>query len=477
MTPGVHRVRRQSWRVAVRSAEEAFAVRAQLRVAIEHELRPAFGRAFDRVAPGAAIVHIPRLELRLRVATLDALADALEEAIERELRLQPPAPPREAAVDRLQVLLDYLDTGMLAWHAAQGEPAAVVAQLRAALLENLVSVARRGPAASASVEDAVQFYSRSLALLAAERWPQLVLSRLSSSAEPLDIPAATAVIAREFPEEIGVEEAPAEALWLLRLSPRAAITALAAMRTSRPHKVQRIAAWILAGVRAPDSMFPERASALPASGAVSTKTYGQAAQRPTGASVPSPAAEELLAKAFVATASNARDTAPAFALMAGNAGLVLLHPFLPGLFKACRIYQPPEPLAVERAAALLHWLATGREDVHEFELSFVKLLIGLRPETPLAEGEGLLGAREREEGKALLAAVIGHWKALGRTSADALRVAFLQRRGALREEEAGWRLQLEPESFDVLLGRLPWGFATVKLPWMTRPLYTDWPTP
>jgi len=70
-----------------------------------------------------------------------------------------------------------------------------------------------------------------------------------------------------------------------------------------------------------------------------------------------------------------------------------------------------------------------------------------------------------------------HWKALGKTSVDGLRVAFLQRRGALREEEDGWRLQLEPESFDVLLGHLPWGLATVKLPWMTRPLYTDWPTP
>ncbi len=162
--------------------------------------------------------------------------------------------------------------------------------------------------------------------------------------------------------------------------------------------------------------------------------------------------------------------------MAGNAGLVLLHPFIPQLFGACGVLAKDELREPERAAALLHWLATGREEVHEFELGFVKLLLGLRPETPLQAGEGLLGAREREEGAALLGAVIGHWKALRGTSVDGLRVSFLQRRGALRDEEMGWRLQLEPEAFDVLLGHLPWGFATVKLPWMTRPLYTDWPT-
>ena len=105
------------------------------------------------------------------------------------------------------------------------------------------------------------------------------------------------------------------------------------------------------------------------------------------------------------------------------------------------------------------------------------MLLGLRPRRRSRWAKACSAKREREEGEALLAAVIGHWKALGKNSVDGLRVAFLQRRGALREEEAGWRLQLEPESFDVLLGRLPWGLATVKLPWMTRPLYTDWPTP
>lgn len=477
MTASLHHVHRQSWRLGTRSAEEAFAARAQLRFAVEHELRDVFARAFDRVAPGAAIVHIPKLELRLRVASLDALAEVLEQAIERELRLQPPSPPRESAVEQLQLLLDYLDTGTLAWHAAQDEPAVATAALRSTLVGNLDVIARRGPAAGGSFERAVRFHFRLLALLAEDKWPQLVPAQFSSSVEALDAPAAAALVVEALGANIDVEKAPAEALRLLRLSPRAAITALAAMRASHPHSVQRIAAWVLAAARAPAERFAEPASAAPPADVLSTKTHGQDARKPEDASMPAAAADALLAKAFAGPASNARDTATACALMAGNAGLVLLAPFLPALFKACGIHRPPEALAVERGAALLHWLATGREEVHEFELGFVKLLAGLQPQTSLAVGEGLLGAREREEGEALLAAVIGHWKALGKTSVDGLRLAFLQRRGALREDEAGWRLQLEPESFDVLLGRLPWGFATVKLPWMTRPLYTDWPTP
>jgi hypothetical protein len=130
-----------------------------------------------------------------------------------------------------------------------------------------------------------------------------------------------------------------------------------------------------------------------------------------------------------------------------------------------------------RAAALLHWLATGREEVFEFELGLIKVLLGLTPDDPLPVADGLLSDGDRTEGDALLAAAIEHWHALGRTSIAGLRVSFLQRRGLLARDERGWQLRVEPESFDVLLGRLPWGIGITKLPWMTRPLFTDWPTP
>src|SRR5436853_369125 len=79
------------------------------------------------------------------------------------------------------------------------------------------------------------------------------------------------------------------------------------------------------------------------------------------------------------------------------------------------------PSALPRAAALLHFIATGREELYEFELGIIKVLLGLRLETPLAVSEGLLVREDREECDALLRAAIGHWNALKTTSIDGLR--------------------------------------------------------
>ncbi len=163
-----------------------------------------------------------------------------------------------------------------------------------------------------------------------------------------------------------------------------------------------------------------------------------------------------------------------------SAGLVLLHPFLPRLFETVALLRPGEPRLpaseLPRAAALLHWLATGRDEVLELELGFVKVLLGRRPEEPLLVDGGALTAADREEGEALLQAAISHWRALKGTTPAGLRASFLQRGGLLREEDAGWRLQMEPAAFDLLLDHLPWGIGVVKLPWMTRPVFTEWAT-
>jgi len=164
-----------------------------------------------------------------------------------------------------------------------------------------------------------------------------------------------------------------------------------------------------------------------------------------------------------------------------SAGLVLLHPYIPHLFAARQVLsQEGETIpAVElpRAAALLHWLATGRDEVDEFELSLVKVLLGLRPRDPLPLEAGLLNEADRQECTALLDAAVSHWTALRGTSVEGLQASFVQRKGLLRHTEVGWQLRVESAAFDMLLAQLPWGINIVKLGWMPKPLFTEWPPP
>jgi hypothetical protein len=174
------------------------------------------------------------------------------------------------------------------------------------------------------------------------------------------------------------------------------------------------------------------------------------------------------------------DTA-GFAIRVWNAGVALLHPFIAALFINRGLLATGESelpgTSTARAAALLHFLATGREEIYEYELGLCKVLLGLTPDTPLLVSDGLLGRDDKEEAAALLHAAIGHWSILQSTSVDGLRQSFLQRTGLLRREESGWRLRVEPESFDLLLKYLPWEMSIIKLPWMEQPMHVEWDTP
>jgi len=170
-----------------------------------------------------------------------------------------------------------------------------------------------------------------------------------------------------------------------------------------------------------------------------------------------------------------------FGQIVHHAGLILVHPYLPRFFEATGIKQAGKPALspgeLPRAAALLHFLATGEEEPFELDLDFIKILLGLSLDAQLPVSAGLLLSPDRDEVNALLAVIIEHWSALKRTSVQGLRISFLQRHGLLREDDQGFRLQVEPAPFDMLLGQLPWGIGTAKLPWMTKPIFTDWPAP
>ncbi len=158
----------------------------------------------------------------------------------------------------------------------------------------------------------------------------------------------------------------------------------------------------------------------------------------------------------------------------GNAGLIILHPFLPQLFTALNISDDTELLQPQRALCLLHFLTTGQTTAPEYELILPKILCNVPLEIPV-ESDVALTDNEREEAVALLDAVIRHWEVLRNTSRDGLRGTFLLRHGKVSLRDDGdWLLQVEAQSFDILLDHLPWSISMVKLPWMERMLWVEW---
>ncbi len=169
-----------------------------------------------------------------------------------------------------------------------------------------------------------------------------------------------------------------------------------------------------------------------------------------------------------------RDVLPDAGLILDHTGLVLLHPFLPQFFRSLSIVEDSVLVQPDRALHLLHFLATGVTNASEYELTFAKILCGIPLRQPV---EAAVGLTEEECAEAinLLQTVIRYWDALKNTSADGLRETFLRRSGKLSPFESGdWLLQVETQTHDVLLDRLPWGIAMIKLPWMPSMLRVEW---
>ena len=163
---------------------------------------------------------------------------------------------------------------------------------------------------------------------------------------------------------------------------------------------------------------------------------------------------------------------------ARNAGLVILHPFLPHFFTQLGLAEKRQFVSDEskqRAVHLLQWLAAGKLETPEEELLLNKLMCGLEPEFPVPSGIEIISA-EMEECKNLMSHVLHLWRALKSSSPEAIRTTFLQRDGLIGREgfSGGWKVTVERNTFDVLLDQLPWGISMIKLPWNPWLIHVEW---
>lgn len=161
-------------------------------------------------------------------------------------------------------------------------------------------------------------------------------------------------------------------------------------------------------------------------------------------------------------------------ILVDNAGLVILHPFVPRLFEALEVTDGDALVDPARALCLLHFLATGELTAPEHRLTLAKVLCDVPIDRPVEADVGLTGA-EASEANALLEAAVRHWGALRGSSRDALRGEYLMRPGTLAGDvDGGWLLRIESRASDILLDQLPWGITLVQLPWMPSLMSVEW---
>lgn len=159
-----------------------------------------------------------------------------------------------------------------------------------------------------------------------------------------------------------------------------------------------------------------------------------------------------------------------------DAGLVLLCPYLAKLFELLHYTENNCFINEEkrvRCAVLLRFLVSA-DFVEDGSLPCLAKLFCDIPLDEVLPSQSLLSEEEKSVADKLLASAISNWAALGRTSVEGFRSAFLHRKGFLMSKESDYYLQVPVEAFDVLLDRLPWGYSTLGMPWRKGLIFTKW---
>lgn len=161
-----------------------------------------------------------------------------------------------------------------------------------------------------------------------------------------------------------------------------------------------------------------------------------------------------------------------------NAGIVVLAPFFPQLFRALNWVEHDtwrNEIAMSQAVRLIGYVCSGSQEGWEQDWVLAKILCGVPPETVI-DIDLPLPREAIDLSVQMMEAAIDQWKVLKSTTPDGLRELFIRREGKLSadEEGTGWRLRVEKKSQDVLLERLPWGISVIRLPWMETMLLVEW---
>ncbi|BDS14504.1 contractile injection system tape measure protein [Aureispira anguillae] len=159
-----------------------------------------------------------------------------------------------------------------------------------------------------------------------------------------------------------------------------------------------------------------------------------------------------------------------------NAGMVLLWPYIGRLFSMLGYVKKKEFVDIDaqyKAIHLLQYLVTGKTEAPENELLLNKIFCNFPITEPVPFGIEFT-PDELKTAESLLGGVIHNWPKMKSMTPNSLRGSFLIREGTVKEEEGKWLLQVQKQTFDILLKTLPWSFTFIKFPWAEKFISVEW---
>ncbi len=162
-----------------------------------------------------------------------------------------------------------------------------------------------------------------------------------------------------------------------------------------------------------------------------------------------------------------------------NAGVILLYPFMSQLFNRMGYLDNNRSMKEEmkpRAIFLIQYMVFGKEqEYREQELSLNKVIVGWPMDKPLPQSLSLTDA-EKDTVAELLKTLRQYWTKMKNTPEEAIREAFLRRRGKLEDHlsEQKWVLTVEEKPYDILIDTVPWSFKMARFPGSNYYIVTKW---
>lgn len=476
----LHKIRKQTLLLTVHNKDTVFTWQHQVTALYWNKIIPALEKLFDSYSSGDTVIYIDRLEIdlgKIKAADLNNdhyVALLLEKMTAALATLHVKETPRKSLPEHaFDQWCYYMEHGTLPWNASRPDEVwyqqvlqvlatshQAITSLRQQLLNNRDYLPR------ILMQHSPEFITQLLAIITARKqtsWPP-VMHQLYDAYRLLQLAHSDGMNRRAF------EQACWHSLLLLAaqdptVSESAQMNQLLIQQPVFVTQLQELITvcrnngWdkVLA---AATSLNIQQAAALPKEPVAVPLTNEPLSKPETDMPEEEISATTTGAKTFYVV----------------NAGIILLHHWLQPLFRQLEWTDGKQFLNAackQQAIMLLHYMATGQTEADEFEVVLPKLLCGWPLKRPL-DTKLPPTTEAMEEADGLMENAISHWKALKNISADGLREGFLQRPGRLITGTDKHQLQMESDTIDILLDRLPWNISIIKLKWMKIPLHVQW---